>query len=465
MHLVWRELTAFLLLCLISACAAPAPALAPSATPPPQPAIPTATLHEAQPPPVSALVTPTVVEPTFTPSATPSETPTASPTDTPTATPRPTPTPTKGTPEAVQRNPFFRLIEPLIDQARTERSKAAASDPDYYRRIDARLNEDRINVLAVGYGITYEPPWPPDKMGSITIFSINLRTGRIDQVTINHDVRAPEIERRLQAGNPNEPKKAHKIDKGLFVGGTALLRTIVEDATGLRIDYVITFNDVMIRNLVQLLDGITLTSPFKLRTNPCYVIAGKPIPGVEITGQAQTLTADQTMCFLKGIEIIGQDETYAKSRENANRIAIVKQAIANRLNERILQDPLLTAKLALWLKDAADQKQIETNIDLATLAPSLIANLTTSNIASGFAIPPSGVTVYLVHEYSGDGGFAWTATDSNEITRKDIADGVYTRGNIVDSSFAVAAGGDPYAPNLPEGYWFKARAVVRQRLR
>src|SRR5437016_16926 len=165
MHLVWRELTAFLLLCLISACAAPAPALAPSATPPPQPAIPTATLHEAQPPPVSALVTPTVVEPTFTPSATPSETPTASPTDTPTATPRPTPTPTKGTPEAVQRNPFFRLIEPLIDQARTERSKAAASEPDYYRRIDARLNEDRINVLAVGYGITYEPPWPPDKMG------------------------------------------------------------------------------------------------------------------------------------------------------------------------------------------------------------------------------------------------------------------------------------------------------------
>ena len=52
----------------------------------------------------------------------------------------------------MQRNPFFRLIEPLIDQARTERSKAAASDPDYYRRIDARLNEDRINVLAVGYG-------------------------------------------------------------------------------------------------------------------------------------------------------------------------------------------------------------------------------------------------------------------------------------------------------------------------
>src|SRR5438874_2854667 len=104
MHVVWRELAAFLLLCVLSACAAPAPTLAPSATPPQQ-TIPVATVHVVERPPIAgALLTPTVGEPTATPSATPTETPTPIRTETPTATPRPTPLPTRGTPEAVQRN-------------------------------------------------------------------------------------------------------------------------------------------------------------------------------------------------------------------------------------------------------------------------------------------------------------------------------------------------------------------------
>jgi len=232
MHYVWRALTAIVLLSLLSACAAPAPSVAPSATPF-EPAIAVATARETEGPPLANPITspsPVVSTQTATAVATATPPPTPGATDTP--APRPTAQPTRSTPEAIQRNSFFKLIEPLISQARAERSKNSASDPDYYMRIDVRLNEDRINILAVGYGITFEPPWPPDKMGSITIFSINLRTGRIDQVTINHDVRAPEIERHLQAGNPAELKKAHKIDKGLFVGGTSLLKQIVEDVTG-----------------------------------------------------------------------------------------------------------------------------------------------------------------------------------------------------------------------------------------
>src|SRR5438045_8330691 len=100
MHGVWRELVAGFLLCLLSACAAPAPTLVPSATPSVQ-AIRAATVHEVERPPVAgALLTPTVAEPTARPSDTPTETPTPRPSNTPTATPRPTPVPTRGTPEA-----------------------------------------------------------------------------------------------------------------------------------------------------------------------------------------------------------------------------------------------------------------------------------------------------------------------------------------------------------------------------
>jgi hypothetical protein len=385
--------------------------------------------------------------------------------ETATATARPTHRPLTPSVSPASRNPFFKWIEPLVAQAHTERAKAKMSEPDYSKRIDISLNEQRINILAFGYGITYEPPWPPDRIGSISVFSLNLRTGLIDQVTINHDVRAPEIERHLQALNPAEPKKAHKIDKAMFLGGRALLKRIVEDVTGLHIDYVITFNDVILKHLVDTLEGVTITNPYAFKTNPCYIAPGKEVPGVEITAKKQQLSGDQAICFLKGIEIVGRDERYLKWHENAHRIPILKQGIAQRLNERLLQDPMLTVKLAMLLKDFLNRKEIQTNLDIANLVPAMLGLVTPSDIVGGFAIPATGATVYLVHEHSGDGGFVWVETDDSEITRKDIANEIYTRANHFDSTFAVAARGNPDAANLVGEYWQRAREIVKQKLR
>jgi hypothetical protein len=384
-----------------------------------------------------------------------------------TATPtlRRTPRPPAPTTTPATGNPFLKLIVPLVVQAQAERQSAKANDPEYASRIDAQLNDGRINFLTMGFGITYEPPWPPDRMGSISVFSLNLKTGVIDQITINHDVRAPEIERFLQARNPDEPKQAHKIDKAVFVGGHNLLRRTVEDVTGLHIDYIVTFSDVILKRLVDLLDGITISSPYPFKSNPCFVYAGTAVPGLEVTGKKQRLSGEEAVCYLKGIEIVAGDAKYSKARENAYRIPVLKRALSERFNERLFQDPLLAVKLPLWLKDALDRKEILTNLDLMQIVPAMLSRITPADIANGFAIPPSGATVYLVHDHSGDGGLAWVDTDSNAITRKDIAAGVYSRGGQYDSTFAIAAGGNPYAPSLADGYWYRCRAIVRSKLR
>jgi hypothetical protein len=383
----------------------------------------------------------------------------------PTSTPRPTQRPPTPTATPAANNPFFKLLDPLLAQAQVERKSARANDPNYGSRIDAQLNDGRINFLAMGHGITYEPPWPPDRMGSISVFSVNLKKGVIHQITINHDVRAPEIERFLQAQNPDAPKQAHKIDKAVFIGGHNLLRRTVENATGLHIDYVVTFNDVILKHLVDLLDGINVTNPYPFKSNPCFVIPGTEIPGLEITGKRQRLNGDQAVCYLKGIEIIGKDEKYSKTRENAYRIPVLRRGLSERFNERFFQDPLLTVKLTLWLKDSLDRKEILTNLDVMNTVPAMLSRITPADIANGFSIPPSGATVYLVYDHSGDGGLMWVDTDKSEITRKDIAAGVYTRGGHYDSTFAVAAGGNPYAVSLVEGYWNRCREIVKTKLR
>src|SRR5207247_1928061 len=105
----------------------------------------------------------------------------------------------------------------------------------------------------------------------------------------------------------------------------------------------------------------------------------------------------------------------------------LRQGIAQRLNERLLQDPLLAMKLAVQFKDSLDRKEIQTNLDMVYLVPAMLGQVRPSDIAGGIGIPANGATVYLVHEHSGDGGFAWVATDDSELTRKDIANEVYTR--------------------------------------
>src|SRR5438046_2684753 len=39
------------------------------------------------------------------------------------------------------------LLKPLIEEARRRRAERAEADPNYYRRVDKELNEDRLNIL------------------------------------------------------------------------------------------------------------------------------------------------------------------------------------------------------------------------------------------------------------------------------------------------------------------------------
>ncbi len=51
-----------------------------------------------------------------------------------------------------------RLLDTFVAEAERRRAEWPTVSPERLKRIDAKLNEGRVNVLLYGYGETHEPP-------------------------------------------------------------------------------------------------------------------------------------------------------------------------------------------------------------------------------------------------------------------------------------------------------------------
>jgi anionic cell wall polymer biosynthesis LytR-Cps2A-Psr (LCP) family protein len=160
------------------------------------------------------------------------------------------------------------VLEILTDDAHTRRQARMTVDSDYGRRVDGALNGGRINVLLYGYGESHEPPSTEHVViGSITIVSIGAQDPTVDLVSLTHDIRAPEIERYLLATGIYDGK-AVRIDQAYPVGGFALTRETLEDATGLAIDYQLAFDDSFIVDFIDQLFGTIVADVPRIDANP-----------------------------------------------------------------------------------------------------------------------------------------------------------------------------------------------------
>src|SRR5262249_37976896 len=87
---------------------------------------------------------------------------------------------------------FERVLHPFLVDAKRRRQANATEDPSYWTRLDPKLNSTRLNFLLYGYGETHEPPLTERAfIGSLTIFSYDYATRKIDLVSLTHDIRAP----------------------------------------------------------------------------------------------------------------------------------------------------------------------------------------------------------------------------------------------------------------------------------
>ncbi len=159
---------------------------------------------------------------------------------------------------------FDEFIRPLAEAAATQRAQRAEQDPRFAHRIDQALNARRLNVALLGYGEEHEQTYA-DVGVSVTIVSLNLDTWDMASISLSRDIRAPELEDQSAREPPRWPVTLRAGYKSL---GFAGMREILEDATGLAIDFQVVMKDVFLRNYLNDVGGpVELVVPKDFHTN------------------------------------------------------------------------------------------------------------------------------------------------------------------------------------------------------
>ncbi len=409
-----------------------------------------------------ALVTPT---PLATPPAT------AQPTATPTVVPSATPSPTtvaisamaQSTPDAPADDSLFdTLVAPLVSEANKRRLERARSERDYQRRVDAEINRGRLNILLFGYG---EAHWPPHTeksiVGSYTIVSYDTLARQADIVSLTSDIRAPEIEREVWRNAPRVT--AVRIDQAYSVGGFNLMRRVLENATGLSIDFQIVFKDRLLVGLIdEVFGGVEVDVPVEFHAHPYYLDGKKYERGYFARGP-QRMDGRRALQFIKTLPIT--EGYYGTALENNARKHLVFQGLASALERR-------HKERTFWLSGAAFvTKALATGTIVYDFdpVPLVINNLgetaaTAEKLATGKArtirVPKIRSTCHIVDPAHGDGGVQWVNANAavNPITQRDIRQGVYP-----SLDYAVPIDADPYG-DLITAYWPSVRTLVKQTL-
>ncbi len=353
------------------------------------------------------------------------------------------------------------LISPFANEAARRRNERARVDPTFARRVDQKLNQGRVNFLLFGYGETHEPPIAVDVIiGSLSILSYDLRTGRADIVSLTHDTRAPEIERLLaQRGKPSAPVK---IDQAYSVGGFDLMRRTVEDATGLSIDFQIAFKDSLLINLVDGVYGsIEVENPADFKVQPFY-LDGKMFEEGRFGRGRQQLGGTQTIQYIKALTA-----QHDPALERNVRKVIVFRALLDGTNQRC-HDRDFWLRLSSFVVGQSSSKAIQYDFDplrlLVSNLPAVISSAGRFAKGEGCDLGASrmGRTLYVVDPTVGDGGVQWVSMEvlTNPIAKKDLESGVYPQAG---AAMELPINSNPYGDLITQ-YWQSVRSLVRQRL-
>lgn len=358
---------------------------------------------------------------------------------------------------------FDSLLRPFLYEAQKRREDRARKDPEFAKRIDEELNEGRVNFLLFGYGETHEPPATERAIiGSDTIISYDTRARSVTLISFTHDIRAPEIEQELK--QRGQKVSALKIDQAYNVGGFRLMRKVVEDATGLSIDFQVTFKDTVIQNLVDnVFGGVEVDVPAAFEVHPFY-LDGKKYEAGQFQKGKQILNGRQVIQFIKTVPIT--QGYYGKSLEHNARKHLIFEALLESLNKQ-------SAERGFWIRGSAflAGELVTGNIvydfdpipfavnNIGGTLPNLGRYLA-ARTSSGINLPKISKTTYVADPSNGDGGVRWADGDvNNPFTKRDLESGVYPAGAGLTIPYDANANGD-----LITEYWPSVRSLVKNTL-
>ncbi len=365
-------------------------------------------------------------------------------------------------------NLFIQALRPFINQSLERRAVRKKTEPDYGVRIDDALNLNRVNFLLFGYSEEHGEGYL-DFGGSPSVLSYNAVTGVASFISFTRDLYAPELKDKI----PGQTE----IMRHVFVaGGFPLLRTVLENATGLVMDYQAVMKDTVLFNFIDQITGpisVTVASPHDGGT---FRFNGIDQPGRIIPAGQQTMDALTAMAFLESEDQHpagrADDRSYRKSVIYAAVAQAVQQRPADtafvfKLRDFIEQqvkssDLMLDFPLDLTARAVQSMASIASGLltqkgDLQLAFPEFDENHVIVISDPQFGDPQSGVsrvfelkqrsTLQLVNGATGHPDPAWTLAAAQSLP-----------------DWVQLAEGNPKTNNPPQNYWASVRSHIKTRL-
>jgi hypothetical protein len=379
----------------------------------------------------------------------------------------PQPTARVSRPDANGRTLLFdQFIQPLLQESDHRRAMWMAEDAQYGSRVDKDLNAHRLNVALLGYGEEHDQTY--DDTGiSITILSLDLETWDLASISLSRDIRAPELEDQSAHEPPRWPitlRAAYKLE------GFDGVRRILEDATGLAIDFQVLMKDVVLRNYLDAVSGpVELVVPMDFTTN-AYRLDGVDHGPDFIPAGRQTLSTDKAMTFVLGESLDPQ----GKADERSYRKDLLLKTLSCQSRQRFgARDVPFALNLARFSLGELKNQDLQSDFDLQVLTGAL------GSLAQGFVtnggqvdatFPQLGNSRELVihDEAFGDGGVRRVHHMAAMPDDHGQPDNAFVKEEIGMGSLApymlIPIGGNPYTVDPVDAYWPSVRTLIRTTL-
>lgn len=397
---------------------------------------------------------------------------TASPTTGPSSTATLTKPTSPATPTKVRQSLVDSVLEALAKESLRLRDSHKDKDEKRTKRIDWNLNEGRFNLLLVGYGETLEPPATIKSgvvIASFSLISYNVRTGEATIFSFTHDIRAPEVE-RANGLAPRGRATARRLGEAYLtkivgVRNLDLTREVVEDITGLAVDFIVVSEDTVLKDVVdKILGGVAIDVPETFEVHEIW-LNGTFYSQGRFTKGVQTLNGLRVIQYIKGVT---KSPGYSKELENNFRKHQIFRAMLSGLSSKCGSKFWLDSGWAL--AGMINEGRLKTDFEFGSILKSNLSSLPGmaetlfQGECRGVYLPLIKETRYIVDPAHGDGGVQWVGANAvvNPMTRKDVEDGVYS-----SLDMEIPAAGDfkanPYGDLVTE-YWFPTRELVKTTL-
>jgi hypothetical protein len=357
---------------------------------------------------------------------------------------------------------FDEFVQPFVETAGARRAALRLKDAAFFdHRVDAALNANRLNFAMLGFSEEHGESYD-DAGVSVTILSLNLNTWDLASISLSRDVRVPELEEPALA----PPRYPATLRSAYHARGFEGIRAILEDITGLSIDFQLLLKDVFLRNYMRDVSGaIEVVVPKD------YSTLGYRLDGVEhaedvIPAGRQTLDADRAMTFVMGEEV----DPSTKLDERLYRKNMLLKALSCQVHDRIAaRDSGFVLNLVRFSLGELGAKNLTTDFDFQLIARGLGKlgqTFILSRADADASFPQIGAArqLLITDPALGDGGVRRVHRIRDYADEPGPPDHPRVMQEIAMGSLAdymlIAVGGNPYSPDLVDDYWWFVRGTV-----